>query len=79
MVRAIPMSPHGDVGLELRVEHRSNPIDSRLSRVNKAPVLVIADEVKADLMQGAANQLISVLGLRTELRQRAQKRGGSGI
>ena len=40
-----------DFGLELRVEHRGELVESRLSRVGEAPLLLIADEVKANLIE----------------------------
>jgi hypothetical protein len=46
-----------DFGLELRVEHRGELVESRLSRVGEAPLLLIADEVKAKLIaQGWVEQ-----------------------
>jgi len=38
------------LGLELRVLHGDELIESRLSRVGEAPLLLIPDEVKANLM-----------------------------
>jgi hypothetical protein len=40
-----------DFGLELRVENNRELIESRLSRVGEAPLLLIADQVKANLME----------------------------
>jgi hypothetical protein len=40
-----------DFGLELRVEHGGELVESRLSRVGEEPLLVIAEEVKANLME----------------------------
>ena len=40
-----------DFGLELRVEPRGELIESRLSRYGEAPLLLIADEVKANLIE----------------------------
>jgi hypothetical protein len=40
-----------DFGLELRVEHAGELVESRLSRVGEAPLLLIAEQVKADLMR----------------------------
>jgi len=40
-----------DFGLELRVEHRGELVESRLSRVGEPPLLVIADELKANLIE----------------------------
>jgi hypothetical protein len=39
-----------DFGLELRVEHGGELIQSRLSRVGEAPLLLIADQLKANLI-----------------------------
>jgi hypothetical protein len=39
-----------DFGLELRVLHGDQLVESRLSRVGEAPLLLIAGEVKADLI-----------------------------
>jgi hypothetical protein len=39
-----------DFGVELRVEHGGELVESRLSRVGEAPLLLIADEVKANLI-----------------------------
>jgi hypothetical protein len=39
-----------DFGLELRGEHGGELIESRLSRHGEAPLLLIADEVKANLI-----------------------------
>ena len=39
-----------DFGLELRVEDNGELVESRLSRVGEAPLLLIADEVKANLI-----------------------------
>ena len=38
-------------GLELRVEHGGELVESRLSRVGEEPLLLIADQVKADLLK----------------------------
>ena len=40
-----------DFGLELRVEHGGELVESRLSRVGEAPLLLIAEELKANLME----------------------------
>ena len=40
-----------DFGLELRVLHGEELIESRLSRVGEAPLLLIADQVKANLIE----------------------------
>jgi hypothetical protein len=40
-----------DFGLELRVLHGDELIESRLSRFGEAPLLLIADEVKANLIE----------------------------
>ena len=40
-----------DFGLELRVEHGGELIESRPSRFGEAPLLLIADELKANLME----------------------------
>ena len=40
-----------DFGLELRVEHGGELIESRLSRLGEAPLLQIADELKANLIE----------------------------
>jgi len=40
-----------DFGLELRVLHGGELIESRLSRYGEAPLLLIADEVKANLLE----------------------------
>jgi len=40
-----------DFGLELRVEHGGELIESRLSRYGEAPLLLIAEEVKANLIE----------------------------
>ena len=39
-----------DFGLELRVLHGDELVESRLSRVGEAPLLLIAEEVKERLM-----------------------------
>jgi len=39
-----------DFGLELRVEHGDELIESRLSRFGEARLLLIADELKASLI-----------------------------
>jgi len=39
-----------DFGLELRVLHEDELVESRLSRVGEAPLLLIADEVKTNLI-----------------------------
>jgi hypothetical protein len=39
-----------DFGLELRVLHGDELIESRLSRLGEAPLLLIADKVKAKLI-----------------------------
>ena len=39
-----------DFGLELRVLHREELVDSRLSRVGEAPLRLIADQMKANLI-----------------------------
>jgi hypothetical protein len=38
-------------GLELRVEHGQELIESRLSRYGEAPLLLIADQLKANLLE----------------------------
>jgi hypothetical protein len=38
-------------GLELRVEHGDELVESRLSRVGEAPLLLIADELKPNLIE----------------------------
>ena len=38
-------------GVELRVEHDGQLIESRLSRYGEAPLLLIADQLKANLME----------------------------
>jgi len=40
-----------DFGLELRVLHGDELVESRLSRVGEAPLLLIADQLKANLME----------------------------
>jgi len=40
-----------DFGLELRVLHGDELIESRLSRFGEAPLLLIADELRANLME----------------------------
>jgi hypothetical protein len=40
-----------DFGLELRVEHGDELIESRSSRIGEAPLLLIADELKANLIE----------------------------
>ena len=40
-----------DFGLELRVEHDGELIESRLSRYGEAPLLLIAEEAKQDLLK----------------------------
>jgi hypothetical protein len=40
-----------DFGLELRVEHGGELVESRLSRVGEAPLLLIADELKTNLIE----------------------------
>jgi hypothetical protein len=40
-----------DFGLELRVEHGGELIESGLSRFGEAPLLLIADQLKANLIQ----------------------------
>ena len=40
-----------DFGLELRVEHGGELIQSRLSRYREAPLLLIADQLKANLIE----------------------------
>jgi hypothetical protein len=40
-----------DFGLELRVLRGDELIESRLSRYGEAPLLLIADEVKANLLE----------------------------
>jgi len=39
-----------EFGLELRIEHGGELIESRLSRVGEAPLLLIADQLKANLL-----------------------------
>jgi hypothetical protein len=39
-----------DFGLELRVEHGGELIESRLSRYGEEPLLLIADQIKANLI-----------------------------
>jgi hypothetical protein len=39
------------LGLELRVEHGGGLIESRLSRAGEAPLLLIADELKTNLIE----------------------------
>jgi hypothetical protein len=39
-----------DLGLELRALHGDELVESRLSRYGEAPVLLIAEEVKANLI-----------------------------
>ena len=39
-----------DFGLELRVEHRGELIESRLSRYGEAPLTLIADQLKTNLI-----------------------------
>jgi hypothetical protein len=39
-----------DFGLELRVENNGERVESRLSRVGEAPLLLIADEMKTNLI-----------------------------
>jgi hypothetical protein len=38
-------------GVELRVEHDGKLIESRLSRVGEEPLLLIADQLKANLIE----------------------------
>jgi hypothetical protein len=40
-----------DFGLELRVLHGDELLESRLSRYGEAPLLLIADQLKANLLQ----------------------------
>jgi hypothetical protein len=40
-----------DFGLELRVENNGDLVESRLSRVGEGPLLLIADQVKANLIE----------------------------
>jgi hypothetical protein len=40
-----------DFWLELRVEHGGQLIESRLSRYCEAPLLLIAEQLKANLME----------------------------
>jgi hypothetical protein len=40
-----------DFGLERRVLHGDELVESRLSRVGEAPLLLIADQLKANLME----------------------------
>jgi len=40
-----------DFGLELRVEHGGELIESRVSRVGEAPLQVIADQLKTNLIE----------------------------
>jgi len=40
-----------DFGLELRVELAGDLIESRLSRVGEQPLLLIADQLKANLLE----------------------------
>jgi hypothetical protein len=40
-----------DFGRELRVEHGGGLIESRLSRYGEAPLLLIADQLKANLLE----------------------------
>ena len=40
-----------DFGLELRVEHRGELIESRLSRYGEAPLTLIADQLKTNLIE----------------------------
>ncbi|HEV2670620.1 MAG TPA: hypothetical protein VGU74_05975 [Gemmatimonadales bacterium] len=40
-----------DFGLELRVELAGELIESRLSRVGEAPLVLIADQLKANLIE----------------------------
>ena len=40
-----------DFGLELRVLHGDELVESRLSRVGEAPLLLIADQLKANLVE----------------------------
>jgi hypothetical protein len=40
-----------DFGLELRFEHGGELVESRLSRVGEAPLLLIADELKTNLIE----------------------------
>jgi hypothetical protein len=39
-----------DFGLELRIEHGDELLESRLSRYGEAPLLLIADQLKANLL-----------------------------
>jgi hypothetical protein len=40
-----------DFGLELRIDHGDELIESRLSRVGEGPLLLIADELKGHLLE----------------------------
>jgi hypothetical protein len=40
-----------DFGLELGVEHGDELIESHLSRIGEAPLLLVADELKANLIE----------------------------
>jgi hypothetical protein len=42
---------HTTFGVELRVFHGGEPLESRLSRYGEAPLLLIADQLKANLME----------------------------
>jgi hypothetical protein len=39
-----------DFGLELRIEHAGQLLESRLSRFGEAPLLLIADQLRANLL-----------------------------
>src|SRR5262245_58211532 len=45
-----PVKPDDDFGLELRVLHGDELIESRLSRYGIEPLLLIADQIKANLI-----------------------------
>ena len=40
-----------DFGLELRVESNGELVESRLSRIGEPPLLLIADQMKANLIE----------------------------
>ena len=51
-----------DFGLELRVLHGDELVESRLSRVGEAPLLLIAEEVKAEVIKQGWFELPNTTG-----------------
>jgi hypothetical protein len=48
-----------DFGLELRVENNGDLVDSRLSPGSEAPLLLIADQMKANLTEKSGEKISS--------------------